>query len=476
MELWEMSATQLARLMREKQTDATEVARSFCGRIRQVEPVLGAFLHHDEAETLRAATAAMSGPLAGLPVGLKDNICTRDAPTTCASRMLAGFVPPYEATVVRKLRLAEAIPAGKTNMDEFAMGASCETSYYKTTKNPWDTARVPGGSSGGSAAAVAAGMLPFALGSDTGGSVRQPAAFCGVVGLRPTYGAVSRFGLVAFASSLDQIGPMARTADDVALLFSAICGQDPADTTSRAHPCGVGGMVLADEPSVKELVIGIPADGVGSNAQVARMIGQLETAGAKVAPVALPSLRHALAAYYILSSAEASSNLARFDGIRYGFSAGEHSGGLADFYEQNRSQGFGGEVKRRIMLGTLVLSGGYYDSFYRRAKAMQSRIMAEFADAFRQCDMIATPTTPTTAFRLGEKLDQPVEMYACDQYTVPASMAGLPAVSFPCGLDENGLPIGIQLVGPAFCEKRLLEVVKCCEVMAGGFPRPEVPV
>lgn len=471
-----MSATQLARLMSDKQTDSTEVARSFCGRIRQVEPVLGAFLHHDEAETLRAAATAAPGPLAGLPVGLKDNICTRDAPTTCASRMLAGFVPPYDATVVRKLRLAGAIPAGKANMDEFAMGASCETSYYKTTKNPWDTARVPGGSSGGSAAAVAAGMLPFALGSDTGGSVRQPAAFCGVVGLRPTYGAVSRFGLVAFASSLDQIGPIARTADDVALLFSAICGQDPADATSRAHPCVRSGMVLADEPSVKELVIGIPADGVGSNAQVARMIGQLETAGAKVVPVALPSLRHALAAYYILSSAEASSNLARFDGIRYGFSAGEHSGSPADFYEQNRSQGFGGEVKRRIMLGTLVLSGGYYDSFYRRAKAMQSRIMAEFADAFRQCDMIATPTTPTTAFRLGEKMDQPMEMYACDQYTVPASMAGLPAVSFPCGLDEDGLPIGIQLVGPAFCEKRLLEVVKCCEVMAGGFPRPEVPV
>lgn len=471
-----MSATQLARLMGEKQTDATEVVRSFCGRIRQVEPVLGAFLHHDEAETLRAASTAMPGPLAGLPVGLKDNICTRDAPTTCASRMLAGFVPPYDATVVRKLRLAGAIPAGKTNMDEFAMGASCETSYYKTTKNPWDTARVPGGSSGGSAAAVAAGMLPFALGSDTGGSVRQPAAFCGVVGLRPTYGAVSRFGLVAFASSLDQIGPMARTADDVALLFSAICGKDAADATSRAHPCGEGGLVLGEEPAVKELVIGIPAEAGFGGAPMKRMIGQLETAGAKVVPVALPSLRHALAAYYILSSAEASSNLARFDGIRYGFSAGEHSGSLADFYEQNRSQGFGGEVKRRIMLGTLVLSGGYYDSFYRRAKAMQSRIMAEFADAFRQCDMIATPTTPTTAFRLGEKLDQPVEMYACDQYTVPASMAGLPAVNFPCGLDEDGLPIGMQLVGPAFCEKRLLEVVKCCEVMAGGFPRPEVPI
>ena len=468
-----MSATQLARMMAEKQTDAAEVARSFCGRIRQVEPVLGAFLYYNEAAILRAAASAAPGSLAGLPVGLKDNICTRDVPTTCASRMLAGFVPPYDATVVRRLRAAGAVLAGKTNMDEFAMGSSCETSFYKTTQNPWNAARVPGGSSGGSAAAVAAGMLPFALGSDTGGSVRQPAAFCGVVGLKPTYGAVSRHGLVAFASSLDQIGPMARTADDVALLFSTICGHDPADATSRAHPCGESGIILDEEPSVRELVVGIPAE--VDSAPMKGMIGKLESMGAKVVTVALPSLRHALAAYYILSSAEASSNLARFDGIRYGFSAGDHSGGLADFYEQNRSAGFGREVKRRIMLGTFVLSSGHYNAFYRRAKAVQRRIAAEFESAFGQCDVIATPTTPTTAFRLGEKLDQPVAMYACDQYTVPASMAGLPAVSFPCGLDENGLPIGMQLIGPAFGEKRLLEVVKCCEVMAGGFPRPEVP-
>ena len=489
LELWEMSATWLAQLVRQGAASAREIAASFSGRIHTAEPPVAAFLHWDEKAVLQQAVAvdsrlAKNGPtgsLAGLPVGLKDNICVKGAPNTCASRILEGFVPPYDATVVQGLKDKGALIAGKLNMDEFAMGSSCETSYYKTTKNPWDRTRVPGGSSGGSAAAVAARMLPFALGSDTGGSLRQPAAFCGLVGLKPTYGAVSRYGLVAFASSLDQIGPLAQTADDAALLFFSICGADSRDGTSKAcaYESADSTAPLPEAPTIKGLKIGIPAEYFGRGIQpeiresVEKGIALLEKLGAQVDCFSLPSTTHALSAYYILSSAEASSNLARYDGIAYGFSAACNSS-LSDFYEATRSQGFGNEVKRRIMLGTYVLSRGYYDAFYRRAKQMQRQIEREFQAAFCVYDMIATPTAPTTAFALGEKLQNPLDMYASDSCTVPASMAGLPAVSIPCGRDAQGLPIGMQLIGRPFSEKQLLTVAKCYELAVGGFCAPEV--
>ena len=390
--------------------------------------------------------------------------------------MLENFVPPYDATVVEKLAAADAVILGKVNMDEFAMGGSCENSAFKATKNPWDLTRVPGGSSGGSAACVAACEVPLSLGSDTGGSVRCPAGLCGIVGLKPTYGAVSRFGLVAFASSLDQIGPFARTVDDTALLFSVISGQDAGrDATSK--PYTFSGLEKME--SLNGLRVGIPkeyyGEGVAADVKeaVLKAVEQLRGLGAQVVEVSLPSTPYALSAYYIISSAEASSNLSRYDGVKYGYS-GKRDGTLNDLYLSTRTEGFGMEVKRRIMLGTYVLSSGYYDAYYKRAKMLQRLIGEEFDKAFAQCDVLVTPTTPTTAFRLGEKTNDPLAMYASDICTTTANIAGLPGVSVPCGFDAQGLPIGMQLLGPKWSESKLLGVAKCYETAVGGFAVKEM--
>lgn len=482
MELYQKSATELSAMLRAKQASAVEICESVLARIEKTEPSVGAFLSvsaqsaRDQAKRVdeKLAKGEQLGALAGIPVAIKDNICTKGAPTTCASKMLENFRPPYNATVIDKLAAADAVIPGKLNMDEFAMGSSCENSALQTTKNPWDVSRVPGGSSGGSAAAVAACETPLSLGSDTGGSIRCPAAWCGVVGLKPTYGAVSRFGLVAFASSLDQIGPFARTVDDTALLFSAICGHDPLhDATSKPYQfAGVG-------DGVKGLRIGIPKEYFGAGvadevkAAVMQAVEEYKALGAEIVEISLPSTDYALSAYYIISSAEASSNLARYDGVKYGFSA-NRTGDLSELYLSTRSEGFGKEVKRRIMLGTYVLSSGYYDAYYKRAKMLQRTIAAEFDNAFAACDVIATPTAPTTAFALGERTNDPLAMYAADICTVTVNIAGLPAISIPCGFGAGQLPIGLQLIGPKFSESTLLCVAKSYETAKGGFAVKEL--
>ena len=409
--------------------------------------------------------------LAGIPISLKDNICTKNIRTTCASKILGNFVPPYDATVVSKLMDCGAVVLGKTNMDEFAMGSSCENSAFSPACNPHNLAHVPGGSSGGSAAAVAAGSAVFALGSDTGGSIRQPASYCGIVGLKPTYGAVSRYGLVAFASSLDQIGPMTRTVKDAKLLFSAINGHDHRDATSSDYDFGIDRSI---RKGVKGLKIGIPQEYFGPGVShdikeaVFSAVKVLEEQGAKILQISLPSTPGALSAYYVISSAEASSNLARYDGVKYGHRTKVH-GDLVELYENSRSEGFGDEVKRRIMLGTFVLSSGYYDAYYKRAKLLQLKIAQEFKEAFENCDLIVTPTAPDTAFKLGENLDDPLKMYAADVCTVTVNIASLPAISIPCGIDKKGLPIGMQMIGPKFSELMLLDVAEQYESIIGGF-------
>ena len=405
-------------------------------------------------------------------MGIKDNICTRGIRTTCASRILENFVPPYDAFVMEKLNAKDAVILGKLNMDEFAMGSSTENSYFQKTHNPWNTQCVPGGSSGGSAASVASGEAIVSLGSDTGGSIRQPAAYCGIVGLKPTYSSVSRYGLVAFASSLDQIGPMGRSVKDVAMLYSVICGRDPHDATSalREYPDFAAGI----KKDVKGLRIGIPkeyfGEGVAEDVKAAvwNVAKTLEKEGAVLVDVSLPSTDYALSAYYIIASAEASSNLARFDGVKYGYRAKEYKN-LTEMYENTRSEGFGAEVKRRIMLGTYVLSSGYYDAYYKKAKFTQIRIQEEFCKAFESCDLLLTPTTPETAFKLGEQVDDQVKMYMNDVLTVTVNIAGLPGLSVPCGLDKKGLPVGCQLIGPKFSEQTLFNAASVWETSLGGF-------
>lgn len=478
MELYEMTAAELGRMMREGQCSSEEATRSVLGRIAQVEEKIGAYVTVTEEPALkkarqvdeRRAKGESLSPLAGIPLAVKDNICTRDVLTTCSSRMLYNFVPPYNATVMD--RLSDMVMVGKANMDEFAMGSSCETSYFHPTANPHHLDYVPGGSSGGSAAAVAAGEAVLALGSDTGGSIRLPASFCGVVGLKPTYGSVSRYGLVAFASSLDQIGPVGRSVEDVALLYSAICGEDPMDATSarREYPDFAASL----DENVSGLRIGLPKEyfgkGVEEEAREAVMaaVRVLEQKGAQVREISLPSTDYALSAYYMISSAEASSNLARFDGVKYGFRA-QGCQGLTELYEKTRSEGFGDEVKRRIMLGTFVLSSGFYDAYYKRGKQLQQQIAAEFAAAFESCDLIVTPTSPGTAFKMGENLGDPLKMYAADICTVTVNIAGLPGLSLPCGKGKNGLPLGMQLIGPRFAEQTLLNAAKAYESEVGGF-------
>jgi aspartyl-tRNA(Asn)/glutamyl-tRNA(Gln) amidotransferase subunit A len=467
------SAEALARAVASRSRSAVEVARVFLDRADRTAERLGTYLHRDRDAILAAAALVDArvargedpGPLAGVPVAIKDNICVRGVPTTCASRILEGYRPPYDAHVIERLRAAGAVPFGKTNCDEFAMGSSTENSAYGLTRNPWDLARVPGGSSGGSAATVAAREAPLALGSDTGGSVRQPAAFCGVVGLKPTYGAVSRYGLVAFASSLDQIGPLATGARDAALLFNAIAGADARDMTSRpeAKPVPLDGL----ERGVRGLRIGVPrallAEGLDPEIRACfdQVEGFLERQGASSRDVSLPHAKHAIATYYLIAPAEASSNLARYDGVRYGRRAG--NGDLRSMYEATRGHGFGREVTRRILLGTYALSAGYYDAYYLRAQKVRTLIRRDFFEALEDTDALLLPVTPTPPFTLGEKTDDPLAMYLNDIYSIPASLAGVPALSFPAGFTRSGLPIGLQLVGKPFDEATLLRIARAWE-------------
>jgi aspartyl-tRNA(Asn)/glutamyl-tRNA(Gln) amidotransferase subunit A len=461
-----LTAAETRRRVAAREVSCEEAIGAHLARIAAQEPGIDAFLLLAPERALAGARrldAALAGgaappPLAGVPLAVKDVLHVAGLPTTCGSRILEGYLPPFAATAVARLEAAGAIVVGKTNMDEFAMGSSTENSSYKPTRNPWDRGRVPGGSSGGSAAAVAARMVPLALGTDTGGSIRQPAAFCGVVGLKPTWGRVSRYGLVAFASSLDQAGPLARTVEDVALASSVLFGPDPLDATSALEAVPDLGGALAR--GAAGLRIGVPwtflAEGVdaGTMARFRESLGALESAGATVVEVVLPHLPHAIATYYLVATAEASSNLARYDGVRYGERApGDHD--LAGLYGRTRDLGFGAEVKRRIILGTFALSSGYYDAYYLRAQKVRTLIRRDFEAAIGTCDAIATPTTPTPAFRLGEKTADPLQMYLADIFTVPANLAGLPALSLPCGL-VGGLPVGLQLLGRPFDEATLL--------------------
>lgn len=478
MPLFDKTAYELSGMLADKKVSSAELTKDVFARIKQVEDQTEAYLTLTEEEALKKAAevdakraAGERLPmLAGIPVGIKDNICTRDVRTSCASRMLENFVPPYNATVMNKLADQEIVMTGKLNMDEFAMGSSTENSYFKKTKNPHDLERVPGGSSGGSASAVAAGECIVSLGSDTGGSIRQPASLCGVFGLKPTYGSVSRFGLVAFASSLDQIGPFGRSTKDIAMLYSAICGQDKYDATTayREYPNFLAALSATD---AKGLTIGLPKeyfDGVDNEVKlkIEEAVQCLKGTGITFKEISLPSTQYALNAYYIIASAEASSNLARFDGVKYGYRTPEYDN-LIDMYEKTRSEGFGDEVKRRIMLGTFVLSSGYYDAYYKKAKMVQKQIMAEFDAAYRECDVILTPTTPGTAFKIGENIGDPLKMYLNDVCTVTVNIAGLPAVSVPCGKDSKGLPVGMQLIGPKFSEQTLFNLSELYELQSG---------
>lgn len=470
----DMSVTALQEAMAEGALTAMEITRAFLDRIASRDGEIGAYITVTadaameaaaEIDALRDQGGALP-PLAGIPMAVKDNLCTKGTRTTCASRMLEHYVPPYDATVIEKLRAAHAVPLGKANLDEFAMGSSTENPALLTTRNPLDTARVPGGSSGGSAAAVAAGEAAFAIGSDTGGSVRQPAAFCGLVGMKPTYGAVSRYGLVAFASSLDQVGPITRTVRDSALVLSALCGHDPRDATSVKRDDGDYAADL--EKGVHGLRIALPdelfGEGIAPDVAVAveAAARRYERLGATLTRVSMPALVHALPAYYIPSSAEASSNLARYDGVRYGFRAPEYDG-IDDLYERTRSEGFGAEVKRRILLGTFALSAGYVDAYYRQALKVRTLVAADFDRALGEHDVILSPVTPTVAWRIGEKASDPMAMYKGDICTVPANIAGVPALSLPCGVGEGGMPVGMQLMGRAFDERTLYRAAYALE-------------
>jgi len=470
MTLYELTAKQIREQIVRREITACQVCDAALQRIHDLDPKLKVFLAIDVQGAQTAAAAVDRklennepvGPLAGIPIALKDNLCTQGFPTTCASRILAGWKPPYDATVIERLKAADAVIIGKVNMDEFAMGSSCENSAFFCTCNPWDTEYVPGGSSGGAAAAVAADMVPLSLGSDTGGSIRQPGALCGVIGLKPTYGRVSRYGLIAYASSLDQIGPFARTAEDAALLLTTIAGYDPRDSTSAAIP--VPDYLEAIHQGVTGLTIGLPKEyfGEGLDTEVAAAVetakGVFTEAGAKLIEISLQHTEYCLATYYLVATAEASSNLARYDGVQYGLR--ENADNLIAMYQATRAKGFGAEVKRRIMLGTYALSAGYYDAYYKKALQVRTLIQRDFTDAFTKCDIILTPTSPTAAFRSGEKVEDPLVMYLSDVFTISANLAGLPGISLPCGFNSKGLPIGLQLIGKAFDEQTLLRVTQ----------------
>ena len=470
-----LSARAIADGVRRGDFTAEAVARAHLDRVASVDPRVKAFLCVLSDEALRAAKAVDAkrasgkalGPLAGVPVALKDNICMSGAQATCASRILEGYRAPYDATVTERLKAADAVIVGKTNLDEFAMGSSNENSAFFPTRNPWDLERVPGGSSGGSAAAVAARMAALALGSDTGGSIRQPAAFCGLVGLKPTYGAVSRFGLVAFASSLDQIGPLTRTVDDAALALSVIAGHDPRDSTSAPGPAR--DYLAESAGGLEGLRLGIPKEymegGLEPDMKKAldAALAALKARGAVVREVAMPHTRYALSVYYVIAPSEASSNLARFDGIRYGARRHGEGGGLLDLYEETRGAGFGPEVKRRIMLGTYALSSGYYDAFYLKAQKVRTLIKEDFDKAFRDVDLLVTPTTPSAAFRFGEKTDDPLQMYLSDVFTLPCNLAGVGGISVPAGKSGAGLPLGLQFMARPGEDHLLLRAARAVE-------------
>ena len=467
MNITELTVHELQQKLKNKKLTIAEILESYCNRINEKEPEVEAFvttyLEEAKAEAQKIQEKIDNGEdlgeYAGIPIGIKDNLCMKGTKTTCSSKMLENFVSPYDATVIEKLKDENIISLGKLNMDEFAMGSSTESSYFKKTKNPWNLNKVPGGSSGGSAAAVAANMVPWALGSDTGGSIRQPASLCGVVGLKPTYGLVSRYGLVAFASSLDQIGPITKDVRDSAMLLSLIAGHDEKDTTSE--PIEKKDYTKALKNDVKGLKIGVPKEffGEGINEEVKKELTKaIETykeLGAEVEEFSLDVAKYALATYYIIACAEASSNLGRFDGIRYGYRTPEYSN-LKEIYKKSRSEGFGPEVKRRIILGTYVLSSGYYDAYYKKAQQVRTLVSNEFSKAFEKYDVILTPTSPVTAFNIGEKSNNPLEMYLADICTVSINIAGVPAISIPCGVDSEGMPVGMQLIGNKFEEEKIL--------------------
>lgn len=479
-EILNMPVTLLTEKIADKQLSSKEITEAYLENINKTDSEIGAYLTvtaesaiaKAEETDKRIAAGEKLGTLAGIPGGIKDNMCTKGVKTTCASKMLENFVPCYSSTAVEKLNEHGFVMLGKLNMDEFAMGSTNENSYFKPVKNPVNTERVPGGSSGGSAAAVAAKEAAFTLGSDTGGSIRQPAAFCGVVGMKPTYGTVSRYGLVAFASSLDQIGPLTKNVKDNALILNAIAGHDPKDAT-----CIGGGRpdyTAEIGKDVKGMTVGLPTeffgDGVSADVKDAVLAAakRYEKLGANIEEVKLPSLKHALSAYYVISSAEASSNLARFDGIRYGYRS-ENAETLDDIYKNSRSEGFGPEVQRRIMLGTFALSSGYYDAYYKKALQVRTLVVRDYNKVFEKCDFIISPVAPTTAYRLGEKTDNPLEMYMGDIYSVPINIAGVPSLSLPCGKDGDNMPIGMQLIGKPLGEATLYRAGYAFETdYAGG--------
>ena len=462
-ELTERTIFEHAEALRKKEYSSVQLTQAYLEQIDKKDKTIGAYITVTADRAIESAKAFDEGrcsdseisPLAGIPCGIKDNMCTKGIKTTCASKMLGGYIPPYSAHVVEKLEKSGAVILGKLNMDEFAMGSTTENSAFKVCRNPLDTNRVPGGSSGGSAAAVAAREAVYTLGSDTGGSIRQPASFCGVVGMKPTYGSVSRYGLVAFASSLDQIGPITSTVLDNALVLNAIVGHDKRDATSVKR---VYNDFTADiKNGVKGMKIGVPEEffGEGISDDVRKAVLAATDAyralGAELVSVSMPSIDYALSAYYVISSAEASSNLARFDGVRYGYRCDDYSN-IDELYRKSRSEGFGSEVKKRIMLGTFALSSGYYDAYYKKALQVRSLVRKDFDEAFGKCDFIISPVAPTVAYKIGEKTGDSLQMYMGDAYSVPVNIAGIPALTLPCGIGEGGMPVGMQLIGPAFSE------------------------
>lgn len=462
-ELTERTIFEHAEALRKKEYSSVQLTQAYLEQIDKKDKTIGAYITVTADSAIESAKAFDEGrcsdseisPLAGIPCGIKDNMCTKGIKTTCASKMLGGYIPPYSAHVVEKLEKSGAVILGKLNMDEFAMGSTTENSAFKVCRNPLDTDRVPGGSSGGSAAAVAAREAVYTLGSDTGGSIRQPASFCGVVGMKPTYGSVSRYGLVAFASSLDQIGPITSTVLDNALVLNAIVGHDKRDATSVKR---VYNDFTADiKNGVKGMKIGVPEEffGEGISDDVRKAVlaatDTYRALGAELVSVSMPSIDYALSAYYVISSAEASSNLARFDGVRYGYRCDDYSN-IDELYRKSRSEGFGSEVKKRIMLGTFALSSGYYDAYYKKALQVRSLVRKDFDEAFEKCDFIISPVAPTVAYKIGEKTGDSLQMYMGDAYSVPVNIAGIPALTLPCGIGEGGMPVGMQLIGPAFSE------------------------
>ena len=462
-ELTERTIFEHAEALHKKEYSSVQLTQAYLEQIDKKDKTIGAYITVTADRAIESAKAFDEGrcsdseisPLAGIPCGIKDNMCTKGIKTTCASKMLGGYIPPYSAHVVEKLEKSGAVILGKLNMDEFAMGSTTENSAFKVCRNPLDTDRVPGGSSGGSAAAVAAREAVYTLGSDTGGSIRQPASFCGVVGMKPTYGSVSRYGLVAFASSLDQIGPITSTVLDNALVLNAIVGHDKRDATSVKR---VYNDFTADiKNGVKGMKIGVPEEffGEGISDDVRKAVlaatDTYRALGAELVSVSMPSIDYALSAYYVISSAEASSNLARFDGVRYGYRCDDYSN-IDELYRKSRSEGFGSEVKKRIMLGTFALSSGYYDAYYKKALQVRSLVRKDFDEAFGKCDFIISPVAPTVAYKIGEKTGDSLQMYMGDAYSVPVNIAGIPALTLPCGIGEGGMPVGMQLVGPAFSE------------------------